>query len=1165
MLLSTRKDLPCKVVGPGPWSAWLLLFLLLLLVQAAAVAGAAASGDADELAREIAAERKRVGEAGELGDARRKELLARLDRAAEFLDRRRQVLARSEALKARVRKAPAELAELQRRRLPRMLSASALAGWSDSRLQRELDRTMTAIDRVRAELNAAEGDLARYLAAAKQDGEELVRINARLASLVGSAASTATASAASGADALQDRAELAWLQARRDFLRLRQDNLSRLTELAQAQRDFDIRLLQRLQENADLLHQALTERKVATLQQSEPVTPKEDGAQALPEVLRPLQERIDALRAEQARIVARSGELAQREEQARRQLEFLKSDRTRLQQALELVAEGDQLSAMLRKRRQLLPGSAELAAELDAYVRELNRATLRQLELDEILRSPRLENELKMSAAVSPDANAQGGEPPLSPALERQRRELEQERQQALQDLLLAYTDYVSRLSSLQATLRKLHAETVAYHDFIIAQMLWMPSSASILDFRPRLLFDGLAWYLNHDNLRSLVHDARQVAQRHPVRLLLLGLAWSILLSLRKRARQAVSGPSQRAGSGMADSMLVTLRALVDSLILILPGPLLLLGGGLLLGGLPSASDYSLRLAAGLQGAGQALLFLNLLRVLCHERGLAQVHLGWHPVLCHALHRQALWLTPLLVPLVAIHAANAAGVPTGFIYLSGIVRTEPEGVLLLGRLAFAAMMVLLGIALQRIWGRDGAVIKAFAQDDKRRTWAQYHPLWFYPVMGLPLLLLVAVLAGYDYSATFFLTRIGSVLWLFLGLLLLKDFLLHGLRLAQRRMRLQQAMQASESAAGPADNSDGEVPQANAAPVDYGELSLQVRKLVNLLYFVLLIGGLWYLMRDLLPAFGVLDRVELPITTTRLVEGVRTEVPITLGDMISGLVIGVLVLLGARSVPGLLEFTLLQRLPLSQATRYAITTVVQYLVVLLGLVVSFNAIGLQWSSIQWLVAALGVGLGFGLQEIVANFVSGLILLFEQPIRVGDLVTVGETTGVVTRIRIRATTIVNWDRQELIVPNKTFITGDLINWTLSDPINRLIIPVGVAYGTDTRQAMALMLEAAREHPRVLDDPPPSANFEEFGDNALLLTLRAYLNDVDHRLSTRTDLNQAIAERFAEAGIEIAFPQRDLHLDTRSPLELVLREEARDESAGDASQGSRDPSSA
>jgi potassium efflux system protein len=213
----------------------------------------------------------------------------------------------------------------------------------------------------------------------------------------------------------------------------------------------------------------------------------------------------------------------------------------------------------------------------------------------------------------------------------------------------------------------------------------------------------------------------------------------------------------------------------------------------------------------------------------------------------------------------------------------------------------------------------------------------------------------------------------------------------------------------------------------------------------------------------------------------------------------------------------------------------------------GLIISFNALGLQWSSIQWLVAALSVGLGFGLQEIVANFISGIILLFEQPIRVGDVVTVENTTGTVSRIRIRATTIVNWERQELIIPNKSFITGQLINWSLSDTVNRLFITVGVDYDTDTRKAMQLMAEVAAEHPKVLDDPPPRITFEGFGDNALTLNMRAYLDDLDARIQTITELHQAILDEFRAAGIVIAFPQRDLHLDSSRPLELVLRKDA------------------
>jgi potassium efflux system protein len=227
------------------------------------------------------------------------------------------------------------------------------------------------------------------------------------------------------------------------------------------------------------------------------------------------------------------------------------------------------------------------------------------------------------------------------------------------------------------------------------------------------------------------------------------------------------------------------------------------------------------------------------------------------------------------------------------------------------------------------------------------------------------------------------------------------------------------------------------------------------------------------------------------------------------------------------------------------SRYAVTTLTAYAVVSLGLVLLLATLGVQWSQLQWLVAALGVGIGFGLQEIVANFVSGLIILFERPVRVGDIVSVGGTDGVVTRIRIRATTIRNWDRQELLVPNKDLVTGRVLNWSLSDKMTRVVVVAGVAYESDVDAALELMREAAEEHPKVLDDPAPVLSFEGFGDNALTLILRAYLASIDDRVATITDLHKAINRKFAAAGIVIAFPQRDLHLDASRPLQVELRQ--------------------
>jgi potassium efflux system protein len=255
------------------------------------------------------------------------------------------------------------------------------------------------------------------------------------------------------------------------------------------------------------------------------------------------------------------------------------------------------------------------------------------------------------------------------------------------------------------------------------------------------------------------------------------------------------------------------------------------------------------------------------------------------------------------------------------------------------------------------------------------------------------------------------------------------------------------------------------------------------------------------------------------------------VAVTLADLFRSLLFVLLTLASMRVLPGALEATLLRRV--GPGERYAYSTIFKYTIVLVGLAIAFDALGIGWSSIQWLVAAIGLGLGFGLQEIFANFVSGLIILFERPIRVGDTVTVGEVSGTVSKIQIRATWITAFDRKELIVPNKEFVTGRLINWTLSDSVLRVEIPVGIAYGSDTNRAIEVLNEVARKSWRVLQDPQPQVLFLGFGDSSLSFELRVYTRSVNNFLPVQHELHMNIDKAFREAGIEIAFPQRDLHL--------------------------------
>lgn len=236
---------------------------------------------------------------------------------------------------------------------------------------------------------------------------------------------------------------------------------------------------------------------------------------------------------------------------------------------------------------------------------------------------------------------------------------------------------------------------------------------------------------------------------------------------------------------------------------------------------------------------------------------------------------------------------------------------------------------------------------------------------------------------------------------------------------------------------------------------------------------------------------------------------------------------------AKNIPGLLEYTLLMWMPIDSGARYAISTLVRYVITIIGLSVAAGMLGLSWQSIQWMAAALTFGLAFGLQEIFANFVSGLIILLERTIRVGDPVTIENLSGRVTRIQMRSTTIMLWDGSEMIVPNKEFITGKLVNWTLSDPRTRVDIPVGVAYGSDVEKVKELLLKVAREHPAVLADPEPQALFLEFGDSALKFELRVFIFFDYGRPTAQDELHTAIDKLFREHGVVIAFPQVDVHV--------------------------------
>jgi len=221
---------------------------------------------------------------------------------------------------------------------------------------------------------------------------------------------------------------------------------------------------------------------------------------------------------------------------------------------------------------------------------------------------------------------------------------------------------------------------------------------------------------------------------------------------------------------------------------------------------------------------------------------------------------------------------------------------------------------------------------------------------------------------------------------------------------------------------------------------------------------------------------------------------------------------------------------------NQSHLYVISRITTAAIIAIGVFVALAFLGLDLSKLTLIASALSVGVGFGLKNIIDNVSSGVVLLFERSIRVGDWVVVGTTAGLVTKINIRSTVIQTWDEADVIVPNADLITAQVTNWTLTKSSGRIRIPLGLAYGTDTDWVRSLLLDIANAHPEIITDgstPKPIVLFFGFGESALRFELRCFVKDIMQQLTVVSELNLAIARKLREHGVEVPYPQRELHI--------------------------------
>ncbi len=511
--------------------------------------------------------------------------------------------------------------------------------------------------------------------------------------------------------------------------------------------------------------------------------------------------------------------------------------------------------------------------------------------------------------------------------------------------------------------------------------------------------------------------------------------------------------------------------------------------------------------------------------------GLAAGFFHWSEATLKLLRRETNWLQCTFLPAVLItQVAFSANYHAG-------------GGFAFARLAFLITLATLAFSFYRILHPGTGVWHGFCAHNPQRIVVRLYPVFFSLVMLLFLLFSGLIWGGFINSAGLLMSRVISSLWLALGLIVGHQLIVQWLIQSRRRLAILGAVEHRASVRPAETGQQATGPEVESEPaVDLNILSADSSKLLNTLVGIAGLVGLWMVWADVLPALRIFDQFILWKHTVGTGSEAK-QMPVTVANVGLAALLGVSILTAIRHFPSLLEIVLLRHLNMTAGGRYIAITLSRYGIGAVGLLFVIDILGFSWGQIQWLVAALGVGIGFGLQEIVANFISGIIILFERPIRVGDVVTVGTTDGVVTRIRMRATTIRDFDRKELLVPNKEFIAGRLLNWSLSDPVTRIMIPVGLAYGSDVQQAMALMVEAAQENSMVMGDPLPITTFDGFGDNALLLTLRCFVGSVDYRIPAQSDLHKSIDLKFREVGLSMAYPQCDIHLDATRPLDIRM----------------------
>lgn len=793
------------------------------------------------------------------------------------------------------------------------------------------------------------------------------------------------------------------------------------------------------------------------------------------------------------RSTDRLNELTQQNLQVKQQLDTLTQSDQALDEQISVLKGSLLLSKILYKQKQSLPhlkldkDLADQIADIRLYQFEVNQQR-------EQISNPS-EYVDKLLASQPPEQ--------VTPPLRKTLLELAITRSDLLERLNRELSALLNESITLQLNQKQLLSTAQNLRATLDEQMFWIPSNKLLdlewLESVPHRLPQQVATLPWTSSLKELGDGLTQ----RPLLFLPLLLLIGALLWRRSQLYARLNKVHQDVGHFKRDSQWHTPQAILINILLAMPGALALALCGLALQ--IDARGQNANLGAALLQISQAwLVFYTAYRILA-PGGVAELHFRWEKPQVEFLRG---WIRRLGLVVLALVGVVA------------IAEHQPS--------ALADDVLGIGVVLTCYALMAWLLSRLLTGSPTHRNTSLFRKAVGVAFTLLPIALFVAVCFGYYYTALKLTDRLIDTLYLLMFWIIIEAGFVRGLAVAARRLAYQRALSKRLAV------KEGADPEAvvEEPTLDIEQVNQQSLRLIRLALLGCFMGALYWVWADLISVFAYLDNITLYEYTSGT-GAAMSMVPISMGDMLGALVIiGITVAL-ARNLPGLLEVLVLSRLNLAQGSAYATTTLLSYAIAGIGFVSTLSTLGVSWDKLQWLVAALSVGLGFGMQEIFANFISGIMILFERPVRIGDTITIGNLSGTVSKIRIRATTITDFDRKDIIVPNKTFITGQLINWSLTDTVTRVTLKLGVDYGSDLDLVRSLLLKAAKENPRVLKEPEPIVYFLNFGESTLDHELRMHVRDLGDRNPVLDEINRYINREFKKQKINISFRQMEIYL--------------------------------